>query len=100
MRDELLACIEDHALLMQREGRLREAAQLAGAAAQSRVRLSLVRPPREEGLWEAFVGDLRVTLGDGEFDSAWQRGQQWETRDAVSAALASVYPRSPSRTGG
>jgi tetratricopeptide (TPR) repeat protein len=98
MRGEMVACIEDHALLMQREGRLREAAQLAGAAAQSRVRLSLVRTPREESLWEAFVGDLRATLGEGEFDSAWQRGQQWEARDAVSAALASVSPLPPART--
>jgi tetratricopeptide (TPR) repeat protein len=98
VRGELVACIEDHALLMDREGRPHEAAQLAGAAVQSRVRLGLVRTPREEGLWEAFVGDLRATLGEDEFDSAWQRGLQWETKDAVSAALASVSPRPPSRT--
>jgi tetratricopeptide (TPR) repeat protein len=90
MRDELVACLEDHALLMHREGRLRDAAQLAAAVAQARVRLALVRPPPQQNLWDEFGARLRGDVGKAEFEAAWQRGQRWETKDALHTALAPV----------
>ena len=88
MREEMVGCLEDHVTLMRLEGRPEDAAQLAGAVAQARVRLALVRPPRDERAWLALVDCLRGDLPDGRFDAAWNRGQGWETREAVREALA------------
>jgi tetratricopeptide (TPR) repeat protein len=87
VRDELVACLEDHAELLLREGRPEHAAQLAGAAAQARLRLALMRPPHEDRLWDGFVARLREALENDAFDDAWQRGQSCETKQAINGAL-------------
>ena len=88
MREELVACLEDHAALALLEGRPEDAAQLAGAAAQARVRLALVRSPREDARWRTFVDRVRSAVPGELFDPAWQQGENLETKDAVRAALA------------
>ena len=87
MREEMVDCLEDHVALSLREGRPEHAAQLAGAVAQARVRLALARPPRDERAWRALVDRLHGELPDDRFDAAWNRGQGWETREAVREAL-------------
>jgi tetratricopeptide (TPR) repeat protein len=87
MREELVDCLEDHALLLLQEGRPRDAARLAGAAVQARVRLALVRPPRAEQLWAALLDRLRESCADPQFDAVWQQGERQETKEAVRVAL-------------
>ncbi len=87
IREELAACMEDHAALLLREGLSEDAARLAGAADQAHVRMAQVRTPREERRWLALLERLRTALPDDKFKAAWQLGQGWETKEAVRAAL-------------
>jgi tetratricopeptide (TPR) repeat protein len=87
MREELVACLDEHVALMLREGRAEEAVKLAGAAAQARVRLALVRPPLAEHSFQTVLEQLRRTVEPKRFAEAWCKGQCWETKEAVSVAL-------------
>jgi tetratricopeptide (TPR) repeat protein len=88
MRQELLACLEDHAALAQAEGRLEVAAGLLAAASQSRQRLALKLSPRAERRRQALIGALRRAMADTAFESAWDEARQWEIDDAVRHALS------------
>ena len=57
MRNELLGCLEDCAVLASVVARNDLAVQIAAAAAASRERLSLIRPPRSEVRWQEHVAD-------------------------------------------
>jgi predicted ATPase/class 3 adenylate cyclase len=93
MREELLRCLEDHVELAELEGRARSAVGLAAAAARSRERLGLPRPPRRELRWQALLGRLRRTLSDEPFDNAWGEAQQWPIDEAVRQALSTQAER-------
>ncbi len=93
MREELLRCLEDHVELAQAEGRAEAAVGLAAAAARSRERLGLPRPPRRELRWQALLGKLRRTTSDEAFDGAWAEAQQWPLDEAVRQALSTQAER-------
>jgi predicted ATPase/class 3 adenylate cyclase len=86
MWEELIGCLEDHALLALAEGRASAAASLAAAAAAPRGRLGLQRTPRAERRWEECVSAIRSALGAAEFESAWDRGTEWQIDAAVQCA--------------
>jgi len=85
MREELVACLEDHVQLAYGEGRVERAISLASAAEQARRRLALSRTPRDQRRWAETLQTLRAS--DARFESAWELAEQWETREAVQAAL-------------
>jgi hypothetical protein len=93
MREELLGCLEDHVELAEAEGKHEVAVGLAAAAAQSRERLGLIRSPRGERRWQAFVGRLRRAMSEGPFNSAWNDGQQWQIDEAIGQALSARLER-------
>ena len=89
MRDELLGCLEDHALVAREAGSVDVAVRLVAAATRSRERLGLARPPRIERNWQAELGAMRDALAGDAFETAWNEGHgHWEVDDAVRAALS------------
>ncbi len=88
MREELLGCLEDQAVLAQALGATEMAVRLAAAAANARDRLQLDRSPRQRGGWSVRLASWRATLGDAAFDQAWSEGRQWEINDALHQAQA------------
>lgn len=88
MREELFGCLEAHAELAGAEGKVEIAVSLAAAAARARDRLSLIRPPRGQQQWQALLDQLRRTMTEAPFESAWSEGQQWQIDDAVRQALS------------
>jgi len=85
MREELVACLEDHVRLAFGEGNRERAVNLASAAEQARRRFALNRTPRDQRHWDEMLQTLRAA--DARFESAWEAGEQWETDEAVKAAL-------------
>ena len=95
MREELLSCLEDHAELAQVEGKADVAARLAATAAKSRERLGLNRAPRAETRWQAFVGELKRTMGQAPFDGAWEEAAGWQIDEAIHLAQSAKAERVP-----
>jgi len=88
MWDELFGCLEDHALLMHREGALVPAVQVFAVSAKMRQRLNLTRAPRAERRWQVHLGNLRDALPDDAYAAAWNAGlDQREVDDAVRICL-------------
>ena len=92
MREEMVACLEDHAALALTQGATEHAAKLAGAATQVRSRLALSRTPRAERQWQSFLTRLRSSAATDRFEAAWLVGERWETKEAVRAALSQPAP--------
>jgi tetratricopeptide (TPR) repeat protein len=90
MREPLLGCLQDHALLAQQKGQLPLAVSLAAAAVQLQERLGLQRPQRAQGKWQEQLGCLRLAMASAEFDAAWTTGRAWELEDAVRSAQGIV----------
>jgi predicted ATPase/class 3 adenylate cyclase len=88
MREELLGCLEDHAVLLALDDQPADSVRLAAAAAALRERLTLARSPRAEVKWQERLGALHAALPDANFGQEWEEGNRWETEDAVRAALA------------
>ena len=91
MREEVLGCLEDHAGLMGSCGNIERAVRLAAAAASSRQRLSLVRAPRTELVWQALLADWRERLPSEAFDEAWHEGSEWNVDHAIQSALGKQH---------
>jgi predicted ATPase/class 3 adenylate cyclase len=88
MREELLACLEDHGELAAAEGRPETAVALLAAAAKARERLGLDRSRHGESRWQAVLGRLRRGMGDAPFDSAWSDAGPWHVDEAIRQALS------------
>ncbi len=88
MRQEMVACIEDLADLSLRERHAADAARLAAAAEQARMRLALVRTPCSQRLWTQFLEQLGCALGADRLQEEWRVGERWETTEALRAALS------------
>ena len=88
MREELLGCLEDHALLATAMVRPGVAARLAAATALPRDRLKLPRVPRHELRWQAYIAGLQAAIDEAALDEAWREGHAWSINEAVDAALA------------
>ena len=88
MREELLGCLEDQALLAGAEGRHDTAVRLAAMVGASRERLGLAGSGRSERRWRANLAALRETLGGARFDAAWREGKDWQVDEAIRSAQA------------
>ena len=84
MREELLGCIEDHALLCLAGGSAEVAVRLASQACLSRERLDLKRSPRHERRWQERVDKLRKGISaPAAFDAAWAEGRSSDMDTAI-----------------
>ena len=86
MRSELLGCLEDCAVLTSLVNRNDRAVQIAAAAAASRERLSLMRPPRSEMRWQRHVDALRTAMGGDSFQATWHGARQTGIDEAIQLA--------------
>ena len=86
MREEVLGCLEDYALLMHAAGHTERTVQIAAAAAQSRHRLSLSRTALAEAAWQAQLAKWRFALSKDTFETEWQVGAEWSVDQAIAAA--------------
>jgi predicted ATPase/class 3 adenylate cyclase len=83
MRMELLGCLEDCSVLASLVARNGLAVRLAAAAAASRERLSLIRPPHSEMRWQRHEVSLRTAMGEESFEAAWQEARQTGIDEAI-----------------
>ncbi len=72
----LCECLEAGAELAQTKGQAAWAVKLLGAVDSRRESLSIPRPPIMEKLMTALVVELHNTLGDDEYQTAWQEGEK------------------------
>ncbi len=94
MWDELLGCLEDHAVLMHREGAAVLAVQVSAVTTKMRQRLNLARAPRIERRWQSQLDSLRNALTDEAYAAAWSTGlDQREVDDAVRLSRAARAAR-------
>ena len=87
MRDELLGCLEDHAVLARLQSDVGRAIRLSAAVDGSRERLGLARAPRLEQRWKAHVEALRAALTGSAFDEAWLAGRGLELDETLRIAV-------------
>jgi tetratricopeptide (TPR) repeat protein len=93
MWDELLGCLEDHAMLLQLEGAASLAVQVSALTSNMRERLNLVRAPRIEARWQAHLSALREGLTEVAYASEWRIGwDQLNVDDAIRLAQATPQP--------
>jgi predicted ATPase/class 3 adenylate cyclase len=88
MREELLGCLEDQAILASAEGRHDAATSLAAMVDASRSRLGFTRSARAEQRWLATLAALREAVGQAGFDAAWNDGKDWQVDEAIRNAQA------------
>ena len=88
MREHLLGCVEDHAILASAQGANVVAIRLAAASTQVHERLGLTRSPRAERRWQAYLDELSEVPDDTDYFGEWLEGQRWTVDDAVRQALA------------
>ncbi|MEO7338871.1 MAG: hypothetical protein ABIV63_20045, partial [Caldimonas sp.] len=86
--EEVLGCLEDHALLALREGRGEVAVGLAATAQCSRERLKLARWPRREAVWRSQLAELRAGLPESQFEECWSLAREWPIDQAVRQAIS------------
>ncbi|KAF4531193.1 hypothetical protein B566_EDAN019246 [Ephemera danica] len=84
MRDELVACLEDHAGLAQREGRLERATELAAAVQQLREQMALLPSPRRAASWAELLHALQRALPPAAYAAAWRSGSAWTLDTALA----------------
>ena len=93
MREELLGCLEDHAVLARLQGEVEAGVRLAATAQAYRSRLDLVRSPQGERKWEARLDALRSHLPAQAFAEVWNAGSNAELESAIRAAHTLLVPR-------
>lgn len=63
-----------------------EAARLFGAAEAAREHMGVVRPPVDQGAYEADVALVRERLSEEDFERAWDEGRAMTLEEAVAYA--------------
>jgi len=91
MREEMIGCLEDHAVLAFAEGSTELAAKLAAVTAAWRKRLDIRHSPPNALRWEAELQSMRQSLGSTAFDAAWRDGSEWQ----IDRAIRSAQTRQP-----
>jgi DNA-binding CsgD family transcriptional regulator len=87
----------DHfAMSLAIAGRLRQAAQLLGAAAAMREEVGVQLPPQGRAMYEENLTRIRDGLGEEAFRTAWAEGYAWPVEEAVELALGEAEARAPS----
>jgi hypothetical protein len=87
MWDELLACLEDAAELLHREGSTERAIRICSTVAKARKQLNLGRSPRAEQRFQAQVAKYRDVTDATGFDANSRQGEAWGVDEAILNAL-------------
>jgi len=88
MREDLVACLEDHAALRAAVGEPALGVNVLAAAALAHERLRVVRSPRALANWQALDTALRERLPAAAHAVAWQEGRRWDLAEATRQCLA------------
>jgi hypothetical protein len=80
-------CLERFAMLAQRSGAPRWAAELFGVAAVLREEVTLPLPPSARAEYEHALKCARAALGEEAFAVAWAEGRAMSLEDAVARLL-------------
>jgi tetratricopeptide (TPR) repeat protein len=86
-RVDIPECLEVLARAYTAQGRFQTAAQLAGVAASLPASLGTPLPPILSYGYDQVVAGIRVALGDEQFLTAWEIGQDTGTERAISYTL-------------
>lgn len=86
--EDVLGCLEDHAVLALAEGAAELSVGIAAVAAKARERLGLVHSPRDQARWEAHLADMRRAVPDLQYSGVWLDAQEWQIDVAIRHALA------------
>ena len=78
---DIFECLADVSCI---EGSHRDAVRLLGMAAAARQRMGSCRFKIFDALHEARIAELRTTLGDNDFNQAWEEGAAVSTAEAVA----------------
>ncbi len=88
MAEELLGCLEDHAVCCRVTGSVELAVRLAAAAHMLRERLHIGRAQRPDSRWQLQLDTLKQALPADVFDAEWIEGCGWDVERAVASALS------------
>jgi len=88
MWDELLACLEDVAELLHREGATERAIRICSTVAKARKQLNLGRSPRAEQRYQAQLANYRRLTQVAVFDANSKQGEAWGVDEAIHNTLA------------
>jgi predicted ATPase len=89
MREQLLGCLEDHAVLALRLDAGPLAVSLAAATNQLRDNAGLFRSARAKVRWQALLEQLRAAGGPGaDFEDRWRQAQALGTDEVLQQAAA------------
>jgi predicted ATPase/class 3 adenylate cyclase len=99
MREQLLACLEDHASLALLLGCRDLSIGLAAASHQLRDNAGLSRSVGAERRWQALLTNLREGLSPDAFDALWRAALDWSSDELLSRALALTLLASNSDSG-
>ena len=86
--EDVLGCLEDHAVLALAEGLPDVSVGIAAVAAKARERLGLAHSPRDEARWQAHLADMRRAVPDLQYSGVWLDAQEWQIDVAIRHALA------------
>jgi predicted ATPase len=86
--EDVLGCLEDHAVLALAEGLPDVSVGLAAVATKARERLGLVHSPRDEARWQAHLAEMRLAVPDLQYSGVWLDAQEWQIDVAIRHALA------------
>jgi non-specific serine/threonine protein kinase len=86
--EDVLGCLEDHAVLALAEGLPDVSVGLAAVATKARERLGLVHSPRDEARWQAHLAEMRLAVPDLQYSGVWLDAQEWQNAVAFRHALA------------
>jgi len=92
MREELVECLEDHAVLAALQEEPEVGVRLAATAQAYRSRLDLVRSPHGERQWHTRLEILRTGLTVERFTEGWNVGSEDELETAIRAARTLSVP--------
>ncbi len=95
MREDLLACLDDHSALAARRGNQELAVQLAAAVDRTRDRMGLLLPARRAAARRARLDRMRAAMGSPLYDEVWAIGSEWDLDHAAQRALAMSAPLVP-----
>lgn len=88
MREEMIGCLEDHAVLACTDGAWELAIKLAAVAAAWRSRLDLRRSAPSALRWAAELQSIRQSVSPTAFETAWREGSEWQIDHAILSATA------------
>ncbi len=88
MREELLACLEDHVALLQAQRNDTVALRVSAMTSATRERLGLVLAPRAAERWRERLAELGASLLTPEAAADAEESRNWTTDEAIRTVLA------------